>query len=294
MEREDLWFEDRDGLDSPRPLTIFQLADALRHDDDVRAVADLYADRHLGKQDVPLSTVLAAVVEPEHVPYLSALRYKESGLRKRAQWEKVWEEQREEDKDGERRDIKVPPKYTSADFLKHSYWSNRGKLDVPKERFISYPGASPDNDPSLLIGWAGWNHRHQAEALVNLLNDRLNDDGWHKEDSRFVPLLAGLAEVMPWVKQWHDEYDEEWEATRPRTSTAPSSPACTAATSPGTTSPPGAPRRSGAGRASSPADSGQARGGTLHPRPLGRVRLRSATLRRHPHVAADRGQRHAR
>ncbi|GGX84378.1 hypothetical protein GCM10010510_31740 [Streptomyces anandii JCM 4720] len=82
---------------------------------------------------------------------------------------------------------------------------------MPKERFISYPGASPDNDPSLLIGWAGWNHRHQAEALVNLLNDRLNDDGWHKEDSRFVPLLAGLAEVMPWVKQWHDEYDEEWE-----------------------------------------------------------------------------------
>ncbi|CAL9296632.1 BREX-2 system adenine-specific DNA-methyltransferase PglX [Streptomyces sp. enrichment culture] len=211
MEREELWFEERDGIDSPRPLTIFQLADALRHDKDVQDVAKLYALRHLDKQDVPLSTVLAAVVEPEHVPYLAALRYKESGLRKRAQWEKVWEEQRKEDEDGKRRDIKVPPKYTSADFLKHSYWSNRGKLDVPKERFISYPDASPDNDPSLLIGWAGWNHRHQAEALVNLLNDRLNVDGWRKEDPRFVPLLAGLAEVMPWVKQWHDEYDEEWE-----------------------------------------------------------------------------------
>ncbi|WP_370666142.1 BREX-2 system adenine-specific DNA-methyltransferase PglX [Streptomyces sp. IBSBF 2507] len=211
MEREELWFEERDGLDSPRPLTIFQLADALRHDSDVQDVARLYADRHLDKQDVPLSTVLAAVVEPEHVPYLAALRYKESGLRKRAQWEKVWKDQRDEDKDGKRRDIKVPPKYTSADFLKHSYWSNRGKLDVPKERFISYPGASPDNDPSLLIGWAGWNHRYQAEALVNLLNDRLNVDGWRKEDPRFVPLLAGLAEVMPWVEQWHDEYDDEWE-----------------------------------------------------------------------------------
>ncbi|GAA2347289.1 BREX-2 system adenine-specific DNA-methyltransferase PglX [Streptomyces cuspidosporus] len=211
MEREELWFEERDGLDSPQPLTIFQLADALRHDNDVQDVAALYAARHLDKQDVPLSTVLTAVVEPEHVPYLAALRYKESGLRKRAQWEKVWEEQRKEDEDGRRHDIKVPPKYTSADFLKHSYWSNRGKLDVPKERFVSYPGASPDNDPSLLIGWAGWNHRHQAEALVNLLNDRLNVDGWRKEDPRFVPLLAGLAEVMPWVKQWHDEYDDEWE-----------------------------------------------------------------------------------
>ncbi|MGW2891569.1 BREX-2 system adenine-specific DNA-methyltransferase PglX [Streptomyces griseoruber] len=211
MEREELWFEERDGLDSPRPLTIFQLADALRHDSHVQDVAKLYAVRHLGKQDVPLSTVLTAVVESEHVPYLAALRYKDSGLRKRAQWEEVWEDQRKEDKDGEQRDIQVPPKYTSADFLKHSYWSNRGKLDVPKERFVSYPGASPDNDPSLLIGWAGWNHRHQAEALVNLLNDRLNVDGWRKEDPRFVPLLAGLAEFMPWVKQWHDEYDDEWE-----------------------------------------------------------------------------------
>ncbi|MCP9962039.1 BREX-2 system adenine-specific DNA-methyltransferase PglX [Streptomyces somaliensis] len=211
MEREELWFEERDGIDSPRPLTIFQLADALRHDGDVQDVAALYAERHLDLRDVPLSRVLVAVVEPEHVPYLAALRYKESGLRKRAQWEQVWEEQRKEDEEGERRDIKVPPKYTSADFLKHSYWSNRGKLDVPKERFVSYPGLSPDNDPSLLVGWAGWNHRHQAEALVNLLNDRLNVDGWRKEDPRFVPLLAGLAEVMPWVKQWYDEYDEEWE-----------------------------------------------------------------------------------
>ncbi|MFF0691316.1 BREX-2 system adenine-specific DNA-methyltransferase PglX [Streptomyces tendae] len=210
-ERESLWFEERDGIDSPRALSIYQLADALRHDDDVQAVAALYAERHLDKRDVPLSTVLNAIIEPEHVPHLAALRYKESGLRKRAQWEQVWVEQRKEDEDGERRSIDVPPKYTSADFLKHSYWSNRGKLDVPKERFVSYPGSGPDNDPSLLIGWAGWNHRHQAEALVNLLNDRLNVDGWHKDDPRFVPLLAGLAEVMPWVKQWHDEYDEEWE-----------------------------------------------------------------------------------
>ncbi|MGW7419945.1 DUF7008 domain-containing protein [Streptomyces sp. NPDC054813] len=39
------------------------------------------------------------------------------GLRKRAQWEQVWEQQREEDRIGQRLDIKVPPKYTGADFL---------------------------------------------------------------------------------------------------------------------------------------------------------------------------------
>jgi hypothetical protein len=103
----------------------------------------------------------------------------------------------------------VPPKYTSADFRKTSYWTHRGKLDVPKERFISYPDASPDADPSLLLGWAGWDHKDQAQALVNLINDRTADAGWETE--RLTPLLAGLAEVMPWVRQWHGEYDEEWE-----------------------------------------------------------------------------------
>ncbi|MEU8351935.1 BREX-2 system adenine-specific DNA-methyltransferase PglX [Streptomyces sp. NPDC048845] len=210
-EREDLWFEERNEFNSPRTLTVNQLADALRHDEDVQAVAALYAADHLGKPDATLATVLKAVIEPEHVPYLSALRYKESGLRKRAQWEHVWEQQREEDRTGQRLDIKVPPKYTGADFLKHSYWSHRGKLDVPKERFISYPGAEPDADPSLLLGWAGWNHREQAEALANLLHDRVDKEGWDPEDPRFVPLLAGLQEVMPWVRQWYDEYDEDWE-----------------------------------------------------------------------------------
>ncbi|MCP8706746.1 BREX-2 system adenine-specific DNA-methyltransferase PglX [Streptomyces sp. AC04842] len=210
-EREDLWFEERDGFTVPRPLTVNQLADELRHDQDVQDVAALYAADHLGKRDASLATVLAAVIEAEHVPYLAALRYKDSGLRKRAQWEQVWEQQREEDRTGKRLDIKVPPKYTSADFLKHSYWSNRGKLDVPKERFISYPGASPEADGSLLLGWAGWNHRDQADALVGLIRSRVETGGWTKDDPRFVPLLAGLREVLPWVHQWYGEYDEEWE-----------------------------------------------------------------------------------
>lgn len=178
---------------------------------DVQSVAALYAADHLGRRDASLATVLAAVIEPEHVPYLSVLRYKETGLRKRAQWEQVWEQQREEDRTGQRLDISVPPKYSGTDFLKHSYWSNRGKLDVPKERFISYPDASTDNDQSLLLGWAGWNHREQAEALTNLVHDRADKDGWPKDDPRFVPLLAGLQEAMPWVHQWYDEFDAEWD-----------------------------------------------------------------------------------
>ncbi len=207
-ERRDLWFGLRDGFEQPRTLTVNQLADRFRDDADVQSVAQLYATSHLGKRDLTLAQVLDNIVADQHVPYLAAMRYKDSGLRKRKQWEDVWEQQRSEDRTGERFDIPVPPKYTSADFTKNSYWSQRGKLDVPKERFISYPGAGLDGDPTLLLGWAGWDHRDQAQALVNLVNDRASAAGW--ETGRLAPLLAGLAEVMPWVHQWHGEYDEQW------------------------------------------------------------------------------------
>ncbi len=181
-EARELWYHYVDGVEQPRPMSVNQLADELRRDPDVLAVAELYAP---GKD---LAKVLADLIDHEHVPYLAALRYKPSGLAKRQDWEYVWDKQREEDaapdeatKKKIRDSIPVPPKYTSGDFLKPSYWRNRGKLDVPKERFISYPHAGRDGDPSLLIGWAGWNHREQAQALATLIVNRENEDGWGAE-----------------------------------------------------------------------------------------------------------------
>ncbi|MEW2399906.1 BREX-2 system adenine-specific DNA-methyltransferase PglX [Streptomyces sp. NPDC046862] len=207
-EKSELWYDVRNGLKRPRPMTVNYLADQLSTDEDFTAVAALYASDHLGKPDLPLAQILSDVIADEHVPYLAAMRYKDPGLRKRAQWEEVWRQQREEDRTGQRLDIPVPPKYTSADFTRASYWSNRGKLDVPKERFISYPEAGPDSDSTLMLGWAGWDHKDQAQALFELLAARTTRDGWSSE--RVVPLIAGLHEVMPWVKQWHGEYDDEW------------------------------------------------------------------------------------
>ena len=211
-EARELWYHHVDGMEQPRPLTTAQLADELRRDPDVLAVADIYAPgKDLGK-------VIADLVADEHVPHLAALRYKESGLVKRADWEQVWDLQREEDalpdeaaKREFRKKIPVPPKYTSADFLKTSYWRHRGKLDVPKERFISYPGASRDGDPSLLVGWAGWDHREQAQALATLIVAREQEDGW--DAPRLLPLVAGLREILPWVRQWHGEFDPTWGAS---------------------------------------------------------------------------------
>ncbi|MEV5828464.1 BREX-2 system adenine-specific DNA-methyltransferase PglX [Spirillospora sp. NPDC052242] len=200
-EDRSLWFADDEyGVEQPSAVTVNQLADRLRQDEDFVSVVRLYAG-----DDADLAKVIAEITQDEHVPHLAALRYKDSGLRKRGQWEVVWEQQREEDRTGKRIDISVPPKYASADFLKTSYWRNRGKLDVPKERFISYPGSSPDGDLSMLLGWAGWDHREQAQALMMLIEERATQDGW--DAARLTPLLAGLAEVLPWVRQWHGEVD---------------------------------------------------------------------------------------
>ncbi len=208
-EERSLWYGPDD---QPRPMTVNRLADRLRADADVVSVARLLAG-----PDADLADVLAGIIADEHVPCLARARYKPEGLVKRAIWEQTWELQREEDRTGQRLDIPVPPKYTSADFLKNSYWRHRGKLDVPKERFISYPYSGPDSDDSTLLGWAGWDHREQAHALIATIEERASTDGW--DGPRLTPLIAGLAEVMPWVRQWHNELDPPSASPRPTPTT---------------------------------------------------------------------------
>jgi hypothetical protein len=86
--------------------------------------------------------------------------------------------------------IPVPPKYQSKDFLKTDVWRLRGGLDVPKERWVSYPGCERGADGSLVIAWAGWNHLQQATALASYYLDMKDNEGWPPE--RLQPLLAGL------------------------------------------------------------------------------------------------------
>lgn len=101
--------------------------------------------------------------------------------------------------------IPVPPKYKSSDFLKADFWRLRGGLDVPKERFVSFPGAERGADGSLVIAWAGWNHLQLATALAGWTNDARQNEGWPAD--RLQPLLAGLQELLPWLKQWHNDLD---------------------------------------------------------------------------------------
>lgn len=133
-------------------------------------------------------------------------------MEKRASWEETWRLQRLEDEGNlkdelKRLDVKtiaVADKYGPKDFLRH-YWGLRGKLDVPKERFITVPGGNTDEDTTPLVGWAGWDHLQAAQALSGLYQRRKSEDGWQKD--RLLPLLAGIDERVPWLLQWHNEVD---------------------------------------------------------------------------------------
>jgi hypothetical protein len=196
-EDRDLWYEtDHDGEPQPRPLTISGLAARLGGDQDFGAMAARYAGEGVG-----LAQVIADITQDEHVPYLAALRYTDTGLRKRVQWEETWELQRREDATGRLPEAPTPPKYTSADFLKPAYWRQRGKFDVPNERFVSYPGMPLTDE--LVIGWAGWNRSERARVLVGLIEDHKRS-GNDVRDS-VVPLLAGLLELLLWLRQWPPE-----------------------------------------------------------------------------------------
>jgi N-6 DNA Methylase len=201
IEDRSLWY---DREDRPTAQSVAQLADVLDRDEDFRGVLRLWA----GDPNVATGAALAKLLADEVVPFLAAYRYKPAGLEKRAAWEDTWALQRREDS-GEKlaSPIPVPPKYKPADFLRGSYWSHRGKLDVPKERFICYPNAGRDTDATELLGWAGWDHADQALALASLISQRI-EEGW--DPPKLVPLLAGLNELAPWVRQWHNEIDPEY------------------------------------------------------------------------------------
>ena len=157
-----------------------RLADHARSDADFMQVAELYT----GRPDFDLAALVRDLVLGESVPFLPVLRYTESGLRKRAEWERTWELQREEDADrrarrelpegdpdrltpepgqgaqgeGGRRHPGAAEVHVRADFLRTDYWRLRGGLDVPKERFVSYPYCERDADGSPVVSWAGYDH----------------------------------------------------------------------------------------------------------------------------------------
>jgi hypothetical protein len=201
LEDPTLW-QDPQG---PATRSVAELADLLRADSVLKELA-----RALISTDEPdLAAVIGGLISEETVPFLAAYRYKPAGIEKYRAWQQVWALQRREDA-GEKVTIPVPPKYLQADFLKTAYWKARGKLDVPKERFIAYPGIAREGDPTPVLGWAGWSHRDQALALAREIPLQ---QALGAEDAALVPLVAGLVELEPWLSQWHAEIEPQFGAS---------------------------------------------------------------------------------
>ncbi|MDV7991940.1 BREX-2 system adenine-specific DNA-methyltransferase PglX [Rhodococcus sp. IEGM 1374] len=201
LEDPSMW-KDSQG---PVARSITELADLLRADSVIKELARALT----GSAEPDLAAVIGGLAPGDAVPFLAAYRYKSAGVEKYRAWQEVWALQRRED-GGEKVTIPVPPKYGQADFVKPTYWRARGKLDVPKERFIAYPGFAREGDPTPVLGWAGWSHRDQALALAREIPLQ---QALGVEDAALVPLVAGLVELEPWLHQWHSEIEPAFGAS---------------------------------------------------------------------------------
>lgn len=226
LEQADLWPRGAQG--SPSLRSVRELVDALSDEASFRRALDLY-----GGSGSDAHATVVALVRQASVPYLDALRYTESGIRKRNVWLRTWALQRREDqidaevardlggrtakeieveqarrKDKEVGAIAVPPKYKKEDFSDAASWKLRGSLDVPKERFVCFPGLERASDASSpMVLWAGYDSRDRALALTSYIYELQQRES--TDQSRLAPALAGLDELLPWVHQWHPEVDDD-------------------------------------------------------------------------------------
>lgn len=201
LEDPSLW-QDTQG---PIARSVAELADLLRADPVLKELARVLT----GTAEPDLAAVIGSLLPDEAVPFLAAYRYKPTGVEKYRAWQEVWALQRREDA-GEKVTIPVPPKYGQGDFAKATYWKARGKLDVPKERFIAYPCVAREGDATPVLGWAGWSHRDQALALAREIPVQ---QALGADDAALEPLVAGLVELEPWLAQWYSEIEPQFGAS---------------------------------------------------------------------------------
>ena len=136
--------------DNPELTTTAQIADVASADAEFLQVAALYR----GRPDFDVAELVAELVEGEAVPFLPILRYKPAGLRKREVWERTWDLQRQQDAGKDVGDIPVPPKYTTADFLKTDYLATAGQARCPQGTLDQLPALLHRQRPDAR-GWLG-------------------------------------------------------------------------------------------------------------------------------------------
>jgi hypothetical protein len=230
-----IWLADQveaTAKERPGMFSLDQIVALLQDDPRVLAVSELLA----GRRDFNLSQLVAESLFGDMVPNHRFHIYKPAGLVKREAWERTWEDQRREDA-SEKVTPEVPPSYGTGDFLKTEYWQLRGKLDVPKERFIAFTEVPGRSGVETLYGWAGWTPVQRLRAILAIdenledadvpLADRIGllDSAWRllpdvaREDAAAAARLKAELQALVGPQGPGPELIEDWRKRYPPPST---------------------------------------------------------------------------
>ena len=211
----------------PHLVSANQLADVAQTDKWFMEVAENY----VGSSGFSVPKLVRELVESESVPYLPVQRYKESGLRKRHDWEHVWDLQRREDKIDAEEKVDEPG-ITDVERLRRQAAANKRKKDrtrrhprpaeiraaptsprpatgdcaanstCPRNAGSATPAPSArETIPSSSHGPDGITFSKPKRSPNTTSTPRTTKAG---SPTRLKPLLAGLADLIPWLKQWHN------------------------------------------------------------------------------------------
>lgn len=188
-------------LSEARPYTLEAVAQAFTADPRVAAVAGVATGQ--GAQ-TDLTLLCERLLRGAALPDNPLRVYTDEGLRTLAAWKEVWALQDREDA-GETVTIPAPPKWSKGDFRRAEHFATRGKLNVPRERFVHYADLSPPR-----WGWNGWRDLERAVAQVHAWEaaEQHPHDPLPKPtaaDPRRCGATVGLWESLPDVRRWRSE-----------------------------------------------------------------------------------------
>ena len=162
-----------------KPLHINEWVRRLMARGRVRAALEVYTGTPAYD---PVSTI-EAILKPEAVPVRPEHYLNTSGLRKLARGERG---------------------FKRGDFSSADAWRVRGKLNIPRERYMAYTSFQPG-----WYGWAGWDAEQRAEALVTLLQGA-SREGWAVHYQQ-CGLRASLRELLPELAHLSQADRQEFE-----------------------------------------------------------------------------------
>lgn len=205
---EDL-FAPSGPLAKPAPYRLEQIVDVWASDPRTVAVARVWKGTDLDPT-LAVEQLLRASSLPDN-PYRI---YTAEGMRTLAAWKQTWQLQDLEDQGKALVDpdtgkplesIPLPPKFDRTHFQSADSFSTRGKLNVPRERFILFADLTPPR-----YGWNGWRDTERALAQITAyeLAERDPENPLPPPttaDPRRCGPTLGLWESLPDVKRWGDE-----------------------------------------------------------------------------------------